>query len=54
MKYLLIMQLLFGRGDELSNWQCGARPVAPIGCTWDDAVCVCDNSGNCQWMFFCD
>ena len=33
------------------NFQCGLKPLPPFGCKSEDAVCVCDRDGNCQWQF---
>lgn len=32
---------------------CGIRPLAPVGCHWRDAMCVCDKDHNCEWVFVC-
>ena len=30
---------------------CGLKPLPPLGCNYDDAVCICDSDGNCSWFF---
>ena len=27
--------------------------VPPVGCTNQDAKCICDASGNCHWIYNC-
>ena len=40
-------------GTAYANWQCGIKPLPPLGCSYDDAQCVC--SGNsCQWVYVCN
>jgi hypothetical protein len=31
---------------------CGTPPIPPAGCKGAPR-CVCDGSGNCQWVFNC-
>lgn len=31
---------------------CGLAPMVPLGC--QDAVCVCDEDGDCRWVFICN
>lgn len=35
------------------NFKCGLKPLPPLGCDSDNAVCVCDRNGNCSWQFQC-
>ncbi len=30
---------------------CGFKPFAPFGCRSNNAVCICDQGGNCRWVF---
>lgn len=32
---------------------CAVPPVPPVGCTNQDAKCICDANGNCHWMYDC-
>jgi len=58
MKALLLLLGLTVAQSDMSplpvNLQCGIPPIPPIGCDRDDAVCVCDRNGNCQWLWQCD
>lgn len=36
---------------ELNSVQCGVRPVPPVGCSRQSAVCACDSDNNCEWVF---
>lgn len=38
---------------QFGSLQCGLRPLPPLGCRYENARCVCDASGNCQWVFDC-
>jgi hypothetical protein len=55
MKTLGLLLALGGRGANQSvipvNIKCGIKPIAPIECSNADAVCVCDEDGNCAWQF---
>ena len=44
MKYLIIAVVV----------GCGFKPSPPAGCTYGDAVCVCDESGYCHWTWVCE
>lgn len=33
---------------------CPIKPLPPIGCDYDDAVCICDSSRNCYWVWICN
>jgi len=35
---------------KVANLQCGIRPIAPIGCSNNQAVCSCGAYG-CQWIW---
>lgn len=35
----------------LSNFGCGFEPFKPFGCEKAEAVCFCDDSGECKWIF---
>lgn len=35
----------------LASLQCGIKPIPPIGCSSADAMCICDEDGNCYWVF---
>lgn len=50
-KYALLMAFSFIRADEF-NWQCGLKPLPPLGCKNDQAVCICSQSG-CEWVWIC-
>jgi hypothetical protein len=32
---------------------CAVPPVPPVGCTNQDAKCICDAGGNCRWIYNC-
>jgi hypothetical protein len=51
---LAVIALTFAASPALANIKCGIKPIPPIGCDRDDAVCVCDSNGNCQWVFQCN
>ena len=57
MKTLALLFFLSGIGSNQSipvaNINCGIKPIPPIGCDSDDARCVCDAEGNCEWVFDC-
>ena len=36
-----------------SSLECGIKPIPPIGCSSENAVCVCDESEECEWKFVC-
>jgi hypothetical protein len=52
---LILALLILGAGPAAAYApiQCGIPPIPPIGCTAQDAVCVCDAQGNCHWEFHC-
>lgn len=50
---MALLMLILGIPQGHHYLGCGIKPIAPIGCTSDDAVCICDNNGNCEWMFVC-
>ena len=35
------------------NMACGLKPMPPLGCSSSSAVCLCDASGACKWVFSC-
>ncbi len=35
------------------NMACGLKPLPPLGCSSSSAVCLCDASGACKWVFSC-
>ncbi len=45
MKNLFLLLALYGA--------CGFKPFPPFGCSNNDAVCVCDSSGECNWVWVC-
>jgi len=50
-KILLVVAFLMGVGAAQANMSCGIPPIPPVGC---QAVCFCDDDGNCSWGFICD
>jgi hypothetical protein len=38
---------------KANGFNCGLRPLPPIGCSAADAHCECDGDGNCRWVFDC-
>jgi len=50
---LFVCCLTASTGPAFSMVQCGMRPLAPLGCSGAEAVCVCDPSGYCSWQFVC-
>jgi hypothetical protein len=34
--------------------KCGAQSLPPLGCKYDSGRCVCDQNGNCQWVYDCN
>jgi len=50
MRYLFTMSLVLLTAPSFAN-QCGFRPFNPITCTTGDAVCQCDSSGQCTWVW---
>ena len=55
MKMMVLLFVLSGLGSNQSvvsaNINCGIKPIPSIGCSDADAVCVCDDDGNCAWQF---
>jgi hypothetical protein len=55
MKMMVLLFALSGLGADQSvvpvNINCGIPPIPPIGCSSEDATCVCDEDGNCRWEF---
>jgi len=55
MKMMVLLFVLSGLGSNQSvvsaSINCGIKPIPPIGCSDADAVCVCDDDGNCAWQF---
>lgn len=49
MKNLIMALIVYG-----SYGSCGFPPFPPFGCDSDDAVCVCDANGDCEWHFICE
>jgi hypothetical protein len=39
------------QADPLAT--CVVPPVPPVGCTNQDAHCICDAAGNCHWVYDC-
>lgn len=35
------------------SFSCGVPPIPPIGCKHTDAVCICEENGNCRWVWKC-
>lgn len=29
------------------------KPMTPMGCSDTQAVCICDGSGDCSWIWIC-
>ena len=50
-KIILATLLTLASTAAYANMQCGIKPIPPIGCSSSNAVCQCDSSGNCQWVF---
>lgn len=61
-KYLVIFAIVTSAFAYLYNpncakaygYGCGFKPFPPLGCDRDDAVCICDEDGDCNWIFICD
>jgi hypothetical protein len=50
---LILAALLLTSTAAYGNFQCGLKPLPPLGCTQNDAVCICDEYG-CRWVFICN
>ena len=50
---LLVAEAGEAKADEIGYLGCGIKPIPPIGCTFEDAVCICSANGNCQWIYAC-
>lgn len=50
---LAVTALTLTAGTAYANFQCGIKPLPPLGCEWSDAQCVC-SGGHCEWVFICD
>jgi hypothetical protein len=50
MNIILIMMLFL----ESRTWgiECGIKPFPPFGCSYEDAVCIC-NQTACNWVYIC-
>lgn len=44
---LIISLIMYG------SLGCGMQPYPPFGCYSDDAVCICDSNGQCEWTWIC-
>ena len=33
------------------GYACGLEPLKPMGCLNGQAMCVCDDFNNCNWVF---
>lgn len=56
MKLILALAALTGliaaaKADPLAI--CTVPPVPPVGCTNQDAKCICDANGSCRWFYNC-
>lgn len=34
------------------GFACGLKPIPPLGCSYNDAICICEGN-NCRWVFSC-
>lgn len=50
-RFLVTALLLAVSTTATANYGCGIRPIPPIGCTGTWPTCVCDEDGNCVWVF---
>ena len=39
------------QADPLAT--CTVPPVPPVGCTNQNAKCICDAAGSCRWVYDC-
>jgi hypothetical protein len=37
-----------------ANFACGFKPFKPFGCKNAQATCICDSTGNCEWIWICE
>lgn len=44
---IVLMIAVYGCGLE------PLKPLAPLGCTDMEPVCICDSDGECEWKFAC-
>lgn len=52
--FAAIAALYAAQNIACANYACGLKPLPPLGCSMSDAVCICDNAGNCQWVWICN
>lgn len=51
---LIAVSMFIGATPVLANTMaCGLKPLAPLGCSAENARCVCDADGQCRWVFDC-
>lgn len=51
-KLLMILLIILPMNANASmGYNCGIKPIPPIGCTFEQTVCSCDSQRNCQWIF---
>jgi hypothetical protein len=52
--FALIVILLLIMAQPAEAWnECVIEPIPPIGCSWGDAYCICDEDGECYWVWEC-
>lgn len=50
---LIVLAFIAVTPAQANGFNCGLRPLPPIGCPAADAHCECDGDGNCRWVFDC-
>jgi hypothetical protein len=53
MKYFTTLLIILTATPAHANLACGIPPIPPIGCSRDQAICLCNDYGNCEWVFMC-
>lgn len=52
MRFVIALLIVVAASPAVAA-NCGFKPFAPFGCKSENARCVCDADGNCQWVFDC-
>jgi len=47
----IVLYMFFLTEEPSYSLACGARPIPPLGCKRENAVCICDEDGECYWAF---
>lgn len=53
MLVVLAGAVLFAPAPVVNAAGCGFHGFPPRGCKDSDAVCICDDKGNCHWEWHC-